>query len=956
MTPLREGSDSGAARLQRALEVFLAGVDRDQVLRDHPDLADLLGPMFDAGTEHDDQDQPKKSSPREIGGFEILRELGRGGMGVVYEAHQPALARKVALKILPPIATGDPLAVARFRREAAAAAALEHPGIVKVYELGNSELSHWIAMELVPGLSLGERAAELRQLGIPACVATIAAVADALHCAHQKGLVHRDVKPANILLRADLSPVLTDFGLARDLLSPAASQSGFVGTPYYASPEHVDSKLVDARSDVFSLGATLYVLLTGEKPFPGDTTDEVLEKIRLEPPRDPKHLSASLPKDLCSVLFKALEKRPQDRYQSAADFAKDLRAFLAFEPVSARTPSAWTRLSRWVRRKPLQAALSIALLALGGTAAFVLTNLDHLKAGEKLAMESRVEAVLISAMKERQLGQGDASIPLVESTLREIPDHEELVLSLVLLEWQQNPAEEVRRDHNAVLGRLEAHPVALAKSPALQRLRALLLRASGSEVQANSILAALGPARSGLEFFVEGKALAQLRDPSDRDAGRRALDLIRRSVLASDRPRALLAFEYAFMVHDLGDKSTAQDVETILTAHWPTNALAWAWISYAAVDFAPERAARAARKSLDLDPRMTIAWGQLGTALARMGNDEEAEKALRKAIELEAGTFSAEVNLAGLLLRKGEFQPALEAADRALAKRPRNRNALVAKASAKMYLGAAQVAEAILEPLWERWPNDLAVSSAVGSLRNIQGRHSEAIPILRRVVARNPWNETAHFDLGTALALTQQLPEAKAMLERSIEMAPDHAQAHSNLGKVLLDLGELDRAQEATRRAIAVDAKLAEPWTNMVTVLKKQRDQAGLKAHLEAWIAARPRDGMPYILQAQELLSRVPFDPEGDGNRALDLAKEAMAAEPTLKATALGVEVDVLIARRDWGGALAKLAEVRTAARESGWTVETIKKSFDGLEQRLRREGRRAASRSQQDAESRPIK
>lgn len=301
--------------------------------------------------------------------YEIVRELGRGGGGVVYLARQRSLARDVALKMLPAGVEAVPDLRARFLRESRAAAGLRHPHIVAIHEVGEEGGRPYFTMEFVEGETLStlltrgplspERAARL-----------LADVAGAVAHAHSRGVLHRDLKPSNILLDREGRPVVTDFGLARVAdRSPGITAAGQVfGTPSYMAPEQARGEAVDLRADVWALGATLYEALTGGAPFEGDTSRAVLLRVERDEPVRPRRRVPAIPRDLETVVLKCLEKRPDSRYPSAAVLEDDLRRFLAGEPVRARPPGRLRKLARLVRRHAVKLAVAagVALAVAGG--------------------------------------------------------------------------------------------------------------------------------------------------------------------------------------------------------------------------------------------------------------------------------------------------------------------------------------------------------------------------------------------------------------------------------------------------------------------------------------------------------------------------------------------------------------------------------------------------------------
>ncbi|HMC88680.1 MAG TPA: serine/threonine-protein kinase, partial [Gemmataceae bacterium] len=295
--------------------------------------------------------------------------LGHGGMGVVYKARHLSLNRTVALKMLLGGAYAGPHEQARFRCEAEAVASLRHTNIVQVYDVAEHEGRPYFTMEFLEGGNLGRKLAGTPQPARQA--ATLAAtLAEAVHVAHQGGIVHRDLKPANILLAADGTLKIADFGLARHLQGGAAlTQSGaMVGTPSYMAPEQAlgKTRALGPAVDVYALGAILYELLTGRPPFRAETAAETVLQLTYQEPAAPSRLNVKVPRDLETICLKCLHKQPERRYASAAALAEDLRRFQEGRPIHARPVTWGERLWRWCRRKPAAAALVATAFVLVG--------------------------------------------------------------------------------------------------------------------------------------------------------------------------------------------------------------------------------------------------------------------------------------------------------------------------------------------------------------------------------------------------------------------------------------------------------------------------------------------------------------------------------------------------------------------------------------------------------------
>jgi WD40 repeat protein len=379
--------------------------DREDLLRRHPDLADELrsffadqhrfgqlaegigpsataapapvGPPTLADGEGEDRG-PGLGKVRYFGDYELLEEIARGGMGVVYKARQVSLHRTVALKMILGGRFASPDDVQRFRREAEAAANLDHPNIVPIYEVGEEQGQHYFSMRLIERGSLASC-----ELPLPArrAAGLVAAVARAVHHAHQRGVLHRDLKPSNVLLDGQGQPHVTDFGLARRVASPgvlpgehAVTRTGaIVGTPSYMSPEQARSeKVLTTGVEVYSLGAILYELLTGRPPFRAPTPLDTLLQVLEREPEPPRRVHSRIDRDLETICLKCLAKVPQRRYDSAAAVADDLEQWLTGEPIVARPATMIEKLVKWTRRRPAAAALvgvsvaAAAALLIGG--------------------------------------------------------------------------------------------------------------------------------------------------------------------------------------------------------------------------------------------------------------------------------------------------------------------------------------------------------------------------------------------------------------------------------------------------------------------------------------------------------------------------------------------------------------------------------------------------------------
>ncbi len=367
-----------------------------------------------------------------VPGYEVLGELGRGGMGVVYQARQVGLNRPVALKMVLAGRLAGPAELARFRAEAEAVARCHHPHIVQIYEIGTHAGLPYFSLEYMAGGGLDRRLAGT-PLPPAQAAALVETLARAMQAAHARGIIHRDLKPANILLSGDGVPKVTDFGLARRQdASVRQTQSGAIlGTPCYMAPEQAMGTLEDIgpATDVYALGAVLYECLTGRPPFKAPTPLETLYQVVNDEPVPPRQLQPQAPRDLETICLKCLAKEPARRYTSAGELADDLRRFRAGEPIRARPVRLWERGWKWVRRRPLAAALAVALLllvVLGTGAAWLLEQQRWERQAERARQrqEQEAERARQQADTGRAVGlaQGEARVLLAQARAGDMAD------------------------------------------------------------------------------------------------------------------------------------------------------------------------------------------------------------------------------------------------------------------------------------------------------------------------------------------------------------------------------------------------------------------------------------------------------------------------------------------------------------------------------------------------------
>jgi tetratricopeptide (TPR) repeat protein len=636
--------------------------DQESYLRRYPELADALRGVFrtlefvEATSKA--LDASKLERGQQLGEYRIVREVARGGMGVVYEAIQTSLNRRVALKVLPAGVLLSGSAPERFAREAATAGRLHHTSIVPVYAIGQEQGIHFYAMQYIEGRSLSEHLKRLRQTGTRPGRDYFARVArwgqqaaEALDYAHNEGIVHRDIKPSNLLLDARDNVWITDFGLARiDALTTITVTGDLLGTARYMSPEQARGgrTRIDARTDIYSLGAALYELLGLQPAFDGDSREVVLNQITFADPPPLRRLNPAIPRDLETIVAKCMEKEPDRRYARARDLAEDCRRFLAGESIRARRTPLVVKAARVLRRHRLLALAAVLVLALGTTALVLLVNLRHAQ-GQRCVDEA-YQAILFdedygraTRLLDRASALGvdsvelhlyRAFIPLAGYRPREALPHLTRALQLapghvesnLALAWAYSMIPDYR-SRQRVLDRL---PESDIQSGLGWYLHGLILSGTQRSQAIESFNHAI---RLRAEFTPAINARAQFRGMRLLTEGaREELDpmLNDYDALVTFRPNSSLS--YASRAHGWLNAAAYAATQPDLQAYRD------AWLSHCRQDL--DQALRLRR------PDETLVYVQQANFLRYIGDFRGAEEALRRAIAIKLETAGqAEVPL-----------------------------------------------------------------------------------------------------------------------------------------------------------------------------------------------------------------------------------------------------------------------------------------------------------------------
>jgi serine/threonine protein kinase/Tfp pilus assembly protein PilF len=813
--------------------------------------------------------------------YELLEELGRGGMGVVYKARQTGLKRLVALKMILDAAHAGPAAVARFRTEAEAVARLQHPNIVQIYETGEYDGRPYFSMELVHGPNLRKVIAGTPQPAGPAA-ALVETLARAMHAAHRQGIVHRDLKPANILLQSktttdhtdhtdstkagaslsvpsvlsvvDFFPKITDFGLAKKLEDDSGQTrtGAIMGTPNYMAPEQVktEGQVVGPPADVYALGAILYELLTGRPPFLGPTVMDTLDQVRWQEPVPPHRLQPKVPRDLETVCLKCLSKEPTRRYGSAEELADDLRRFQANEPIKARPASSGERLVKWVRRRPADAALvavsGAALLVLGGLTLWhyrdVRAQRDDARAGERQAQEAR-----LTAEEGRRLAELRAKAQDHLAQARAAVDREDRPTArehLAAVEDQVRPEPtlaDLQTEAECLRGEMDCHQRARDDYRRFGQLRdgAFLYETLSAGGGAANVRKTREAARDALALF--GVAVPEKYFTADE-----------RADIREGCYRLLLAWAAA-EAHPLPGEKPADQARQALALlgraaelRPPTQAYHLRRAAYLAQlgDLAGGDQER--RRAQAVPPASALDHFLLGEDHYQHGDLAEAVRDFSRSLRSQPDHFWAQYYLAACYLNPALERPDLARAslDACLVQRRDIPWVYLLRGFAQTKLRDFEAAEADLRQA-EQGELDPAASYGLhvnrGYLRLSEAMAAEPVARLRYAGALLPELLPCQVCGQVAwLRQERQLADAAADLRHAIGLKPDQYQAYVNLAQVHAYRQEWDSAAAQLTEAIRLEPGLALLYRERAKVCLRRHDPAGALRDFEQAAAREP--------------------------------------------------------------------------------------------------------------------
>lgn len=896
--------------VQRFVDAQLQGQkpDIDEFVKQYPEFENQIrqrlqnlneiDSLFDCLMQADDSDFgnaiiESNLVGQKLGDYEILKMVGQGGMGAVFLARQVSLDREVALKVISSVGGTQAKNLDRFKRESKVLAKISHPNIVPIYEVGQQGPYSYFAMEYVRGVSLdkilssirnaksGSKASDVMRKCVEAQTAIgddkqqdakgrteseidtdyivniskiVISIASALDYAHQKGVLHRDIKPSNILIDSNDTPKLVDFGLAKAETQQTITITGeFFGTPNYVSPEQIRKpETVDCRSDVFSLAATYYECLTLHPPFGGDTVNKTLTQVISKEAVPPKKYCPRLSTDFNTVLLHALEKSPEDRYQTAADFAADIQNILEFKPITAKRPSITRRAYKTVRRNPLKVAIlgiSILVLVLGY---FVYSNyIEKRNKATARKLEAIAAGYLVSGDYTKALEYYKKAIvqyPFNAATYSEIGTcYQQLKQYPEAIEAYKQ-AIVIEPDYTVATGALGGiYYLEGCYDDALEMYEKVIEIKPDAQIYRNigNILDDTGRSEEAVEAFKN----AIKTDPKDalayNDLGYVYFKLNRldNAIIAVEKaveidPNCALAYnalgffcynsdkyEKSIELFDKAIKLDAGCYQAYINLGLAHNTLG----NYS-------EAVVAYKRAIELNPKDAIIFNNLGLALDRSGHPKEAEEAYKKAIKIDPNCFEAYNNLGLIYTDSNNYSEAIRFFEKAIEIKPNDAIAISGLGGAYHRAGNYTQSIKCYENVIEIDPNCGWAYFELGQIKDDLGYTEEAVEAYKKYLSLKPDNKKVWLILGLTYRDLNQHKDTIIAFEQIIRLDPNDAEAYFWIGDAYYNLKEYEKALEGFKKSIAINPDYAKAhlrvgiiysdigkYQDAVTALKKAR-------------------------------------------------------------------------------------------------------------------------------------
>jgi serine/threonine protein kinase/Tfp pilus assembly protein PilF len=792
----------------------------------------------------------------ELGDYELLEEVGRGGQGVVFRARQKSLNRTVALKVISLGQWASKAHLKRFRLEAEAAARLEHPGIVPIHEVGERDGSCYFSMKFVEGGQLDEVASR-EPMPIRRAVELIAKVARTVHYAHEHGILHRDIKPGNILLDAKGEPHLTDFGLARlvESESSVTHTLDVLGTPSYMAPEQAvgNNAAISSVTDVYGLGAVLYQLLTGQPPFAGGATYETIKLLLDTEPRPPRLLNPKIDRDLSTICLKCLEKDPKRRYSSALALTEDLERWLKHEPIQARHTGVFARGKKWVQRNPTSALLAASLMALAASAGWIIWKSEWIRQPptsgvavlpfENLSgdpdntyfAEGIQDEILTRLAKIAELKViSRTSTQQYQSKPRNLRDiARQLGVSHVLEGSVQKAADQVRVNVQLINAQTDSHvwadtydqkltDIFGVESEIAKRIaESLQAKLTGREQQALAVKPTNNPEAydaylRGLAFEARGRPPIQNRESAREAIGfyERAVELDPTFAIAWARLSRLVAFLYFNNEAPAEAAKRALENAQKLEPNSPETLLALGYYQYHV-----QRDYRPAKSTFSRVSKLLPGSSEVPLALARVARREEhwdqSITYYEQALALDPRNMELLGDAAETYAMLRQFPAALKLYDRVLDITPNNPDLMAQKARVYQAQGNLQEAARCLSEINEQSPSSDAFVTKIAQLL-LERNYGEAVRLLQIRLAQfhfpsefekgraQEWIAETQFFAGDTAGAKVSAEQARNTLEPIFRDEPDNWDVAVRLSKTYALMGEKDLALKTAERAIAL--------------------------------------------------------------------------------------------------------------------------------------------------------